>query len=118
MIPFEVIKNEIIIKTDINFDVKSQKRPLPYIRSLYFVLCKELNPLATYKDIGNSLIYKKDHASVMHGINNIFPTVLDYEPELIDVYTSIKNKFINKKFKYKTKNIEVKYVNLLNGIIR
>ena len=117
-IPLHVIKNELIIQTGINFDVKSRKRPLPYIRAIYFVLCKELNPISTYKIIGNSLIHNKTHANVMHGINNIFPEVLDYEPGLVKIYSTIKNKFFYNKFKYKTKDIEVRYVNLLNGVIR
>jgi hypothetical protein len=118
MIPLNIIKREVISEFGLEFDVNSKELPLPYIRACYYVLCKELNPVVTYNAIGNSLNFTKNHASVMHGINKTFPTVLKYEPKILEMYKNIYNRLKYRKFKKNISNIEVSYVNLKNGIIR
>ena len=73
------------VNENINIDItkKTNKREYAYGRSLYFKLSKN-HTLASYRAIGS--LVKLDHATVMHGINNIFPEVMQHEKLLKNIY--------------------------------
>lgn len=112
---FTEIKKELINKTGIDFDTLSRERPLPYIRAVYFKLCRELKPLASLQNIADSLQYIKNHATVIHGINKLFPEVMQYERDILQIYNEVYYD-LSQKNKSK-KNIVVYNVDLKNNIL-
>ena len=57
-----------------------------YARTIYFKLCRERTH-NTLKQIGDSI--NKNHATVLHALNNIFPMLLNYEPKFKVLYSKI-----------------------------
>ena len=112
---FTEIKQELINKTGVDFDIVSRQRPLPYIRAVYFKLCRELKPLASLQNIANSLQYNKNHATVIHGINKVFPEVMQYERDIFQIYNEVYYDLLQKN-KAK-KSIVISDVDLKNNIL-
>jgi predicted DNA-binding protein YlxM (UPF0122 family) len=75
----------------IDLSFRTRKRSNVYARAVYFKLCKEYTRLSL-TDIGASV--NVDHATVIHGINNVFPIVMQYDGHLQDLYQDYK--FSNK----------------------
>ena len=73
------------INENLNIDIKVRTRKTDYIyaRSLYFKLARE-HTVISFNKIGRKV--NLNHATVMHGINNVFPIVLKYEPKLKNIY--------------------------------
>lgn len=79
-----------LIETELNIEInaKSRKRENVYARAIYFKICRDKTYLSL-KEIGDTL--KLNHATVLHGINKVFPTFEIYNPEYMEVYRKIKN---------------------------
>ena len=82
-------------------NVDSRKRDIVYGRAIYFRICKDRTNLSL-KKIGQTL--NKDHASVLHSINNIFPAFEMYNPKYMEIYNRIiaTEEYIPKHQKLKT----------------
>lgn len=91
------------LNVDLSF--RTRKRDAVYARAVYFKLCKEYTKLSL-ADIGASV--NVDHATVLHGIKNVFPVVIEYDGYLRDVYQDYK--FSNK---HEPENIFENYSRLL-----
>lgn len=85
------IRNYMESCLGIDLSFKTRKRNAVYARAVYFKLCKEYTRLSL-TDIGASV--GVDHATVIHGINNVFPIVMQYDGNLQDLYQDYK--FSNK----------------------
>lgn len=68
----EFIKSEITEALNIDISKKTRKREYAEARALYYVLCRKYT-IYSLKKIGEEV--NRDHASVIHGINNIFPLI-------------------------------------------
>ena len=81
--------NQIIkyINENLNIDikVKTRKTDYTYARSLYFKIAREHTAIS-FNKIGRKV--NLNHATVMHGINKVFPVVLKYKPNLKNIYDS------------------------------
>lgn len=77
------IRNYMETCLGIDLSFRSRKRSNVYARAVYFKLCKEYTRLSL-TDIGASV--NVDHATVIHGINNVFPIVMQYDGHLQDLY--------------------------------
>jgi len=75
------------VKESLSIDItkKTNKREYAYGRSVYYKLSRT-HTLATYEVIGS--LVKLNHATVMHGINSIFPEAMKHEEELKLIYDS------------------------------
>ena len=85
------IRNYMESCLGIDLSFKTRKRNAVYARAVYFKLCKEYTRLSL-TDIGANV--GVDHATVIHGINNVFPIVMQYDGHLQDLYQDYK--FSNK----------------------
>ena len=81
------IRNYMETCLGIDLSFRSRKRSNVYARAVYFKLCKEYTRLSL-TDIGASV--NVDHATVIHGINNVFPLVMQYDGHLQDLYEDYK----------------------------
>jgi predicted DNA-binding protein YlxM (UPF0122 family) len=77
------IRNYMETCLGIDLSFRTRKRSNVYARAVYFKLCKEYTRLSL-TDIGASV--NVDHATVIHGINNVFPLVMQYDGHLQDLY--------------------------------
>ncbi len=91
----EDIRKEIESSLDFSLSEVNRQRKYVYARCVYFKLSRELCPLESLESIGSSV--NKDHASVLHGINNVFPSLEAYEESFYDIYTQAK---LNLLYKY------------------
>ena len=82
------IRKEVEEATMQDLSSRRRQRELVYARAIYFKLCKE-KTTSTLKKIADTL--NLNHATVLHGINNIFPIIKKEEPFLYRVYSKIKN---------------------------
>jgi chromosomal replication initiation ATPase DnaA len=75
------------INENLNIDIKVRTRKTDYIyaRSLYFKIAREHTAIS-FNKIGRKV--NLNHATVMHGINKVFPVVLKYEPKIKNIYDS------------------------------
>jgi hypothetical protein len=82
------------VESMIDFKLSEQRRTRGhvYARSVYFKLSRELCPLESLSSIGISV--NKDHASVLHGINNVFPSLEAYEESFYNIYTEVKSRLL------------------------
>lgn len=81
------IRNYMETCLGIDLSFRTRKRSNVYARAVYFKLCKEYTRLSL-TDIGASV--NVDHATVIHGINNVFPIVMQYDGHLQDLYEDYK----------------------------
>tara|TARA_Y100000401_G_C8174361_1_gene150785 strand:+ start:83 stop:478 length:396 start_codon:yes stop_codon:yes gene_type:complete len=88
-----------LVEEETGYDLLNprQTRDRVYIRSVYFKLCRN-NTLSSYNKIGKSV--KKNHATVMHGINLYDETLSRFEKAYVELYKKIE-------FKLRNKNIDV-----------
>ena len=71
-----------------------RKRRNVYARAVYFKLSRELCPLESLERIGSSI--NKDHATVLHAINNVFPSLEAYEETFYNVYVQAKSRLLER----------------------
>ena len=71
-------------KMEVNLQSNSRKRENVYARAIYFKVTRELFPRKSLDFIGS--LVGRDHASVLHGINKVFPMIKLYEPTVYEVY--------------------------------
>lgn len=69
----------------------TRKRDTVYQRAIYFKLAKDYTNESLAK-IGNSV--GRDHATVLHAINTVFPVVKRWEKDLLGSYHKIQNDII------------------------
>lgn len=104
------------IETDllVNLSENSRRRAIIEARCVYYKICYDkLN--MSLAAIGKTV--NRDHATVLHGIRAVFPTLEHYNKELYDYYltiTGINNRvFRTKKRINKLNNIQLNQVNIL-----
>jgi hypothetical protein len=118
------IKEIINERTNINIDTPTRRRDHVYARAIYFKLCRDLTPLRLH-EIAKTV--DKNHATVLHGLNNIFPLLKQYDDPLYNIYVELmehklmplREKYDLLKHKYKELSkytLDQKYNNLLNII--
>lgn len=73
---------------------KNRQRKFVYARAVYFKLSRELCPYESLERIGSTL--DLNHCTVIHSINNIFPTIKEYEKSFYDVYSLVKKSLLLK----------------------
>lgn len=71
-------------KMEVDLQSNSRKRENVYARAIYFKVTRELFPRKSLDFIGS--LVGRDHASVLHGINKVFPMIKLYEPTVYEVY--------------------------------
>lgn len=71
-------------KMEVDLQENSRKRENVYARAIYFKVTRELFPRKSLDLIGS--LVGRDHASVLHGINKVFPMIKLYEPTVYEVY--------------------------------
>tara|TARA_B100001287_G_C22291834_1_gene348702 strand:+ start:78 stop:473 length:396 start_codon:yes stop_codon:yes gene_type:complete len=88
-----------LVEEETGYDLLNprQTRDRVYIRSVYFKLCRN-NTLSSYNKIGKSV--KKNHATVMHGINLYDETLCRFEKAYVELYKKIE-------FKLRNKNVDI-----------
>lgn len=79
----EGIKNYVERIFKVNLLKETRKREVVYSRALYYKLCREHSD-KSLEEIGKLL--NKDHSTVLHGLNNTFPTIYRYEEAYRDAY--------------------------------
>lgn len=79
----EVIKF-IQEKMGVDLNSNSRKRENVYARTIYFKISRDLFANYSLEYIGS--LVGRDHATVLYGINNIFPMIKSYEPTVYEVY--------------------------------
>lgn len=108
----ELIKEKIENLVGFKLDEKSRKRDLVDARSVYYkILLDECS--MTLEAIGETL--SKNHATVLHGINQVFPTLEIYNPKIFDVYVQLSrstNRVI--KTKKRIERLTAQQINLVN----
>jgi len=97
------IKNIIENELNISLDENTRKRENVYARALYCKISKDKTN-STLKEIGR--LINKDHATVMHAINNVFEQIELCEPRLYQIYQELVDSD-------KLKAIEEKYIDLV-----
>jgi hypothetical protein len=82
------IMNYVIDQTGLDIRDNTRKREYVYARSLYYKLSRECTafPLS---EIGE--VVGRDHAGVIHSINNVFSEACDYSPLIKDSYLRYLN---------------------------
>ena len=90
----KIIKKAVENAFNTFIDVKSRKREIVYIRSIYYKLCKDFTK-ESLDAIGKHV--NKDHATVLNGLK-IFDNIIDnfWEKELFNVYLDIRKTIQNK----------------------
>ena len=71
----KIIRNKVEEELNIDLENICRRREYVYARALYFGLCKELTK-DSLDFIGSTL--DKNHATVLHNINNIFNNFMIY----------------------------------------
>ena len=110
----EKIKELIEKLTDTNLTIKSRKREIVYYRYIAFKLSKELTS-SSFTSIGK--LYKKDHATVIHGINKFiilenqydFKNAKNLYNRCLNILVPIPDEFKNIKPKKDIKEV-IKYI--------
>jgi|32_taG_2_1085360.scaffolds.fasta_scaffold19329_4 hypothetical protein len=95
------------LETSLNMKLKwkTRKRSYVYARAVYFKLAREFTSCG-FHTIAKSM--NVNHATVIHAVNNVFPTVMLYDETLRNVYEDYK--FENK---YKNTNLKDNYLRLM-----
>ena len=85
----KIIKKAVESAFNTCISVKSRKREIVYMRSIYYKLCKDFTN-ESLNAIGKQV--NKDHATVLNGLK-IFDNIIDnfWEKELFNVYMNIKD---------------------------
>ena len=79
------LKNIIELETEINVDIVSRKRNFVEARALYYNLLRDVLGM-TLQSIADTV--KKNHATVLHSINN-FDILLSYNEDMKKSYSNI-----------------------------
>lgn len=73
------IMNYVIDQTGLDIRENTRRREYVYARSLYFKLAREFTAISM-RDIAESV--DRDHATVIHSINNVFPLACSFNPRI------------------------------------
>jgi hypothetical protein len=104
------IRKEVEEATMQDLSVKRRQRELVYARAIYFKLCKEKSTL-TLQQIADTL--GVNHATVLHGINNVFPVMVEHEPLYREIYETIRDQEDLAYLKENYNALRKRYDNLL-----
>jgi len=104
------IRKEVEQATMQDLSVKRRQRELVYARAIYFKLCKEKTTL-TLQQIADSV--SVNHATVLHAINNVFPTMMEHEPLYKEIYETIRDQEDLAYLKENYNALRKRYDNLL-----
>jgi hypothetical protein len=105
------IRKEVEEATSQNLSGRRRQRELVYARAIYFKLCR-VKTTSTLQKIADSL--SVNHATVLHGINNVFPIIEKEEPYLYEIYIKIKNSDDLKYIKENYSALRKEHETLLN----
>ena len=106
----EKIRKEVEQATMQDLSVKRRHRELVYARAIYFKLCKEKSTL-TLQQIADTL--GVNHATVLHAIKNVFPTMIEHEPLYKEIYETIRDQEDLAYLKENYNALRKRYDNLL-----
>ena len=106
----EKIRKEVEQATMQDLSVKRRQRELVYARAIYFKLCKEKSTL-TLQQIADTL--GVNHATVLHAIKNVFPTMIEHEPLYKEIYETIRDQEDLAYLKENYNALRKRYDNLL-----
>jgi chromosomal replication initiation ATPase DnaA len=81
------IYNYVNYKLDIDISDTSRKQEFVYGRALFYKLARE-NTKLSFQKIG--LKTNKDHSTVIHSIEKVFPTAMMYEDYIREAYDGFK----------------------------
>ena len=84
------LKDIILQETNTNVDIRTRKREVIELRSLYCNVLKQLKPNKTLQAIGDTL--ELNHATVIHALKN-YKMYEEYNPELKKFRTTILSYF-------------------------
>ena len=87
----ERLKEIIKLETDTNINLRTRKREIVEIRSLYCSILKQLKPNKTYQSIGNSI--ELNHATIIHAVR-MYDIYEKSNPELKRLRNKILSNFI------------------------
>lgn len=87
----EFIKNAMIFEFGYDWMENTRKRETVYQRAIYFKLAKDYTNESLAR-IGNSV--GRDHATVLHAINTVFPIIRKWEKDLLLRYHKIQNDIV------------------------
>ena len=87
----EFIKNAMIFEFGYDWMENTRKRETVYQRAIYFKLAKDYTNESLVR-IGNSV--GRDHATVLHAINTVFPIIRKWEKDLLLRYHKIQNDIV------------------------
>jgi hypothetical protein len=93
----KTIQRQVERKLSIDLQERIRKRPNVYARSVYFRLCKDLTR-NTVTDIARSV--GMNHASVLHSFKLFDDVIRNFEPDLFEVYSEIKDELEEKPLLY------------------
>jgi hypothetical protein len=85
----ESIKNKINNRLNIDITSNTRNRKHVYARAIYYKLCRELVKMKLH-EIGSSV--NRSHASVLHGIKSVFPTLKEYKDPIYKIYVELTEK--------------------------
>lgn len=93
----KTIQRQVEKKLSINLQERIRKREYVYARSVYFRLCKDLTR-NTISDIARSV--GMNHASVIHSFKLFDDVIRNFEPDLFEVYSELKDALEEKPLLY------------------
>jgi len=77
-----------IINERVNIDITNNTRDRRhvYARAVYYKLCRELTKMKLH-EIASTV--NRNHASVLHGINNVFKIIKEYNDPMYEIYIDL-----------------------------
>lgn len=85
----ETIVSNVSKEFGLDIRTRTRKREYIYARAVYYKIAREMLR-KTLSEIGG--LVNVDHATVLHSINNVFPVIERFEPDILNSYEKIKDK--------------------------
>tara|TARA_Y100000766_G_scaffold132249_1_gene113735 strand:+ start:2766 stop:3215 length:450 start_codon:yes stop_codon:yes gene_type:complete len=85
----EKIKEIINERVNIDLTANTRERKHVYARSIYYKLCRELTKMKLHEIAAT---VNRNHASVLHGINNVFKIIKEYNDPMYEIYLDLTEK--------------------------
>ena len=85
----ESIKNKINQRLNIDIKTNTRDRKHVYARAIYYKLCRDLTNMKLH-EIAKTV--NRNHASVLHGIKTVFPTLKEYKDPIYKIYVELTEK--------------------------
>jgi hypothetical protein len=120
----EKIKEIINERVNIDITANTRSRKHVYARAVYYKLCRELTKMKLHEIAAT---VNRNHASVLHGINNVFKIIKEYNDPMYEIYLDLtreqmlplreKYQILSHKYKELSKYIiDDQYKNIYNLI--